>query len=194
MQFLAKTLVNLHHLFLKCREDITEPQIIEDTLYVNGKESYIPGVLIKTIKAFNYLNDSYDYIFRTNLSSFLILDKFEKFLETINQDNVYAVNGLDKGIKFPSGAGFLISKKILKLLNKENILNDNDIFRLGDDLIIGKYLQKLNINIIPIPRYDIKENDDLNISENIFHIRNKISGKRYLEIEIHKKLIAKYYS
>lgn len=184
---------NFHYLFLKSDNKIIDPTIEDDILYVNGTESYIPGVLIKTIKAFKFLEDYYDFIFRTNLSSFLILDRFEKFLEKINENFVHAVIGNRDNILFPSGSGFLISNKILKELNKCDILLDNDIYRYDDDVIIGKYLKILNIEIINPGRYDCKKCDDLNIPENIYHIRNKIEENRSLEIDNYTRLIDKYY-
>jgi hypothetical protein len=185
---------NFHYLFLKSDNKINDPIIIKDVLYVNGRESTIPGVLIKTIKAFKFFEDYYDFIFRTNLSSFLILNRFEKFLKKVDENYVYAVIGIYNNILFPSGSGFLISKKILKMLNKCDILSDNDANIYNDDVIIGKYLKMLNIDIKNPGRYDTKIDDDLNISENIYHIRNKIEEERGLEIEIYEKLISKYYN
>ena len=44
----------------------------------DNHETLIPGILQKTIYSFDYINKHYKYnhIFRTNLSSFLIIDNF----------------------------------------------------------------------------------------------------------------------
>jgi len=56
-------------------------------LYIQGTESYIPGILDKTIKAFKYFeyemkskNVNYDYIIRSNISTIIRFDKLESAL------------------------------------------------------------------------------------------------------------------
>ena len=47
----------------------------KDILYIYGKETYIPGILDKTIQAFDIIHNKmkipYDFIFRTNISTFV---------------------------------------------------------------------------------------------------------------------------
>jgi hypothetical protein len=52
----------------------------DDVIKTDSAENLIPGILIKTIKAFEIVNEKYEYkhILRTNLSSFLILEKLDE--------------------------------------------------------------------------------------------------------------------
>ena len=54
----------------------------KDILYINGKETYIPGILDKTVKSFKYVDNlerkfgkRYDYIVRSNISTIINFDK-----------------------------------------------------------------------------------------------------------------------
>jgi hypothetical protein len=44
------------------------------TIYVKGEETYIPGILNKTIEAIRAIGLDYDFVWRTNLSSVLDFD------------------------------------------------------------------------------------------------------------------------
>jgi hypothetical protein len=66
--------------FIKENNQITIPILINDMIYVKCKPSLSPGILIKTIKSFEYIYNNYNfkYIYKTNLSSFLDLHKFSQ--------------------------------------------------------------------------------------------------------------------
>jgi len=55
-------------------------ELIDNILFIKGeKESYVPGVLDKTIKAFEYVNtndilNKYDYLIRSNISTIINFD------------------------------------------------------------------------------------------------------------------------
>lgn len=97
----------------------------------NTKEGRILGCLDKTIKGYNYVLKKYDfnYIFRCNLSAFIIIDNFLTFYEIIKDDDYYAgcpvyKHGCKEYIdEFMSGSGFLTSKKYSQFLVK-NILEE----------------------------------------------------------------------
>ena len=117
MQKLWKIYMNTHDniksYFIKYSSEIDEEVIINDsTIFIKGSETYIPGCLDKTVKAIEYLlnkNVMFDYIFRTNLSSVVHLDKFYELLN----DNIECAGiiGYINNNKFISGAGMLFSKK-----------------------------------------------------------------------------------
>ena len=129
----------------------------DDKLILNTPESYMPGILIKTIESFKIINNLYDYkhIIRTNLSSFFIVENILKISENLNDNNIYAgVNGIQpaQNIPFVSGSGFWLSRDIVNIiLNNKNKLNKN----LVDDVSIGNILNNNNINKYILDRYDL---------------------------------------
>jgi len=57
--------------------------ISEDSITYRCEESYTPGILLKTIAGYDYIQKhfSYDFILRTNLSSFIHIPRFYDYLE-----------------------------------------------------------------------------------------------------------------
>lgn len=147
---------NIKSYFIKCRENVVEPYIEENTIYTNGTESLVPGILIKTLESIKFLNKinvEYDYIFRTNLSSVLNLNLFYDTIKiNIAKKNIDCA-GVTLG-KFPnlfiSGAGMLLSKKICEHLVATNDFNYEEL----DDVAIGSFLMKNKYMPVPLIRSD----------------------------------------
>ena len=62
----------LRYFFVEFRNNQEEIVIEEnDYIYIKGEESINPGMILKTCKAFEYINSTYNYefIIRTNLST-----------------------------------------------------------------------------------------------------------------------------
>ena len=92
---------------------IMEEDIIEknDFLYINGSESFIPGIFQKSIKAIEYINNkySYDYVIRTNLSTFWHIENLFKLLDNIPKKKFaggYTFQG------FISGTAIIMSRDV----------------------------------------------------------------------------------
>jgi hypothetical protein len=126
-------------------------------LRIRGEESYVPGILDKTIKAFQYaiyhLPTRYDYIFRTNIST--VVD-FRRLLPLIEQSPVEFGCGkihciqpgwrdvrggiTDEryvGIRYPFGTCIIFSGDLLKrVLEKIDEIN----YTLIDDVSIGQFM------------------------------------------------------
>lgn len=180
-QSLWKKYMNLHpnikSYFIKFKKDISKDGYLEDdTIYIDGEESLKPGCLIKTIESINFIlnKEEFDYIFRTNMSSVIDLYKFYDFIKNKN-DDCMAISGIYNNnnikIKFPSGAGFLLSKKICQqLIDNKDKINYN----LIDDVAIGLYLQNQNINIYPLTRFEA-----YNYDKNIDKINNELIKDYY---------------
>jgi hypothetical protein len=140
----------------------------KNTIYCKGNENYIPGILNKTIKSINYCinNFDFDYIYRTNLSTVLNLDKLYEY----TQNNKVNYAGKIYG-NFISGSGILLSKEACTKLSNDKSLIDNEII---DDVSIGnvlnKYYKMENINF-----YHVKDlNDEILHHKNLKDIDNKI--------------------
>ena len=74
-------------IFYKYSEDMDADVLMDGSiLHFKGKESLVPGVLEKTLNAFEYVIDNknidnYDYIIRSNISSIVNFDLLAKELE-----------------------------------------------------------------------------------------------------------------
>lgn len=182
MQNIWKKYMNTHpnikSFFIKGKiTNQTSDIFIDDknsTIHSNIKDSLIPGILIKTIKSFEYIYNNFDfkYIYRTNLSSFLNLEKMNDFAIN-NNFNYGAICGKHGDILFGSGCGFFISKEICDyIIKNKNTLDYN----LYDDVAIGKLLaQKTDIYSVPRLVLTVATNDieRINAEKSIFHYRCK---------------------
>jgi len=152
-QIYMNTNLNIKSYFIKYKVGLCEDVILEnDTIFINGNDSLIPGCLVKTIKSIEFLlkTQEFDFIFRTNMSSVVDLNKLTSLLN--NYKNDYSgVIGYYNNIKFASGAGMLFSKKLCKylIINKANL-----DYNFLDDVAIGLFLQLVNININPLTRFE----------------------------------------
>jgi hypothetical protein len=135
--------------FIRLSESITEELIVneeDNTIYVRGKESYIPGILIKTLKAMQYVFNKYDfkYLIRTNISTFWNFKLYKQKFNIGLNNLVEAAVGYINSDPFPSGMGIVMSRNIiLKMITAQNQFD----FSLYDDVAIGKFLQANNIPI-----------------------------------------------
>lgn len=149
--------------------------IKENILLLDEEDNLIPGIFNKTIKAFEKINLSYDYnyIFRTNLSSFIRIDLLLEKTKDIN--DIYGFIGNYNGINFISGAGMLLTKKNIEYIQtNQNKINKN----LPDDVALSSIFNIKNISVEnnKILRYDFL-NNDLNIDfkklNKYYHFRIK---------------------
>ena len=143
---------NIKSFFIKYNNLMEENIILDnDTIYVKGNESLIPGCLDKTIKSIEYVlnNFEFDFILRTNMSSVFDLQKFYNLL---NKDLICGgIIGIHEEKKYISGAGMLLSKDLCSnLISNKNSLNYNII----DDLSIGEYIRNNNYFITPFTRFE----------------------------------------
>jgi hypothetical protein len=163
--------IKIFLLFSKNTDVSKFSDIRENILLLDTSEDLIPGVLNKTILSFEKINNAfnYNYILRTNLSSFFRLDLLLENIKNIN--NIYGVVGEHDNIKFVSGAGILLTKQNVDyiLLNKNKINNV-----LPDDVALSSIFN------IQYPdkklRYDLINNQtDINFNEinNYYHFRIK---------------------
>ena len=173
----------------------------EQTLYCKLEESYetISEKMKMTFSYFEPVLDNYDYIFRTNLSSFVHFDRYIRYCESLgtrtNFCSAVVGNYINSGIPFPSGAGFTLSPDLVRRFI-ENEYNDNDSI---DDVALAFALQHWSIQIQPANRIDIymplhwsQANFD---DESIYHVR--IKGWdicKINDIEYYKTLVDKFYS
>ena len=168
-----------------------------NVIITNTKENLQPGILEKTVCAFKKINEqyNYNYLIRTNLSSFFLIDNLLKVSENLPVNDVYAgFFGTSRYIKndiYISGSCFWLSKDIVTHIvkNKKKLH-----YSLFDDIAIGILLR--NIKKISLDRYivncDDHFDDIINKTKDYYHIRLK-SDDRNKDVELITKLTKYYY-
>lgn len=183
---------NIKSFFIKSDINIENDIYLNETLntiYIKDIETYSPGIFNKTIKSIEYClnNFEFDYIYRTNLSSFLNLDKMYNFIFN-NHIEYGGVIGNYNNINFASGCGFFMSNDACKfLINYDRTININEYL---DDVTIAIILTK-KYKIDFINRIDIDKIDNIflyNKETDIFHYRCKSDDNHILTIYIMNKL------
>ena len=163
-----KTNKNVDCFFYKGHPDLTKPEFLEDdTLWIRTPET-LENVYEKTLRAFEYFIpklDQYDFVYRSNLSTFVAFEHMLKFCERLTRTlSCGAViggitredeqrNSLETGTSFPGGNGFLLSTDLVKRLVVERIP-----LTMQDDVTIGVALRKWGVRIIEFSRPDLNDN------------------------------------
>jgi hypothetical protein len=131
--------------------------IKEDGLHLTADDNYgNTGQLlaIKTLEAFEYVlkHFEFDYLLRTNQSSYINKERYIKWLEDKPKENFYSgLVGKNQGKTFVSGAAMTFSKDLIEnLVSRKNDLPPNTV----DDVAIAQMLNK--ITRIPAPRINVE--------------------------------------
>jgi len=176
---------------------LKEEYVLDDVskvLYIRVDDS-ITHTFEKMIKAFQFFEpqiENYDFIFRTNLSSFLVLDRYVAYCRNQERERFCsAVIGYGGHI-FPSGSGFTLTPDVAKYVIK-NSCTDTQVI---DDVALGKVLIQGNYRIRPAPRTDLL---DMNVSPlcltdpTTFHFRIK-SNNRLYDTEVYERLVHYFFT
>lgn len=171
-------------------KQLNKPFIIEgDVIYINGTESFIPGILYKTVKTLQILttNKEYDYILRGNISTVINLHKLTNILKLNNTRNIYGGGWIGVtfpmhwsdlsdikfiGTKFSIGTSIIFDKISLKfILDNINKLN----YDIIDDVSFGILMKdNKNVSYIEYPGYKTNWSDDY---KHIVFYRNKSNNR-----------------
>lgn len=168
---------NITAFFIKSDPNLQQDVVLDNdknTIYIRGYEHYLPGIFNKTIASIKYCLQTmdFDFIYRTNLSSFLDLNKMYDFFLSNKIDFGGAIGNKD-GIVFSSGCGFILSKEACIYLTENSSHELHNIYL--DDVVIGYILNKKYPPEV-IGRNDISNIADpcfMNNTTNIFHFRCK---------------------
>jgi hypothetical protein len=203
----------IKYFFVEFREQ--EEMVIEDNdfIYVKGEESINPGMILKTGKAIEYINNTYNYEFivRTNLSTLFHMPNLFEYLHGIPNTN--SCGGFNYR-SFITGTGVILSRDVANQI-VENLFYF-DIVKHNEDLIISAILNKLQI-----PYYNCRifykwglvieeepekygeyhfidtsgtEYKDIDFPDNILHFRIKNLTNRNKDIYYFKLLLNKIYN
>ncbi len=139
---------------------------------------------IKTLHAFRYVlhNYDFDYIFRTNSSSYVDGELLVKKAKTLPEGDFYGgVPGAGPDGPFASGAGILLSKSVI-----EKVLAAESCWRHGliDDVALSQLIKEClqpSIVLQPLPRMEFGSIQELQSArpqdvKNSFHFRCKTNS------------------
>jgi hypothetical protein len=202
--------------FIRGNPYLPEKSRIEgENLFVKCEESYVPGITEKTILSMEEMIPrlhEFDFVLRTNLSSFFVFPRLLDFVKTLPRQRCYAgvqmyfQNFQKYGfVSFVSGAGIFLSPDLVEMLvacKKEIFALDKD---MSDDVLFGLFFQQRGIAAFPAGRIDFSsaqmwlERKD-SIPPEAFHFRAK---SNYLirspeenfddELFINKELLKMFY-
>jgi hypothetical protein len=136
-----------------------KPALDNDLVFDNIPENYYPGMLLKTIKAVEYINStySYEYLVRTNLSTFWVFNKLLNRLSTLPKTNVvcgtYRQTSDNFGNLLPeyiAGTGLIMSRDATDVLISDPMLLD---VNYPEDYAISECFRRNNIQLTrAVPR------------------------------------------
>jgi hypothetical protein len=138
-------------------------------------------------------NYEFDYLFRTNSSSYVSIESLEKFASKLPSKKVFYGPEATLGkIKFRSGSGYLLSKDVV-----QGVLDNHTSWEhcVPEDVAISRVIELRNLAIqkttTRIDILDVKDSQKISpaLEQDIFHFRCKSS---YPEVSI--DLMKKIYS
>jgi hypothetical protein len=149
-------LKNVKTIYYKFDNTIKEDYKLDrNLLKIKGNETYVPGILDKTIKAFEYIKDyDYDYLVRSNISTIINFKLLDDGLTIkpveYSGGEIHNLQWLDEkggiidktnwGLIFVNGTSIIFSKKIInKLLQNKEKIN----YKLIDDVSIGLFMRDI---------------------------------------------------
>ena len=204
--YMRKYAYNIKFFFVEGDPNIRVPmEVIDNNIFVKDKETYSPGIFIKTVKALRYINDNYnyDYLIRTNASSFFNIENMLEYLSNLPKEN-YAI-GFTLNIpvhgNFLHGTSTIITKDITYYLYNYNNFN----LKIADDVLMSLILKSQNItlNVLDETRLQFLINNIYDEShpkilaeDNIlyYRVKNDNNGNRDLDIMYFKFLLQKIYN
>lgn len=186
--------------FIKGNSHLKVPFMIEDdVIWLQSAETWVPGIINKTILAMEamlpHMNE-FDYVVRTNLSSFYVFERLLKFLETCPKKGFYG--GSDTGDPaIGSGCGYILSPDLVELLvnNKQFFMNNGSA---ADDQLVGMFLKDQGIklvyhNRVAFPALESWRVNKCKIPDYEFHFRLK-NVNHDDELYIYAQLIKMFYA
>ena len=110
-----------------------------DLVYEDISETYVPGILQKTLRAMKHVHDTctYDYLIRTNISTMWDLRNIEQLLLSCPTSRCYAGGHNLNPMNIYSGVSIILTPDLV-----EECINQQDkfIMNLPDDIAIGVFI------------------------------------------------------
>jgi hypothetical protein len=178
----------IDYYFYKANPHQSEEIVVGDHMLSFRMPESLHTVYEKTLRAFAYIMpmlDRYDFVLRSNLSSFFLIDRYLSTAASWPRQGLYAGNIVrDSGFTFASGSGFTLSSDLVR-----RVAVERPPCVIIDDVSIGIAMSRWGIPIVsypfvlgPIP-YDV-------IPPTVFQIR--VANKHYdrmIDVIEHQKMV-----
>lgn len=171
---------NIDFYFLYNDPSIEKEYIIHgNDIFFQEKETFVPGIFNKTIKAMKICNyNNYDYIIRTNLSTFFYMPGLFIFLQNAEPTKIYApLVKYSKRYQYTFPVGFCI---IIHKSNVDKLMSNLCIIKMKynnerypDDVLFGIIFNELGMTYDNIIQTSLIRSDQIyNIVPSQKHILN----------------------
>jgi hypothetical protein len=185
-----------------------------DILFIKGEETFLPGILEKTLKAFEYFKDElpkYTHVVRSNISTVIDFKKLKRELakEEINYGGGVLINLTSislpygtmrdpnwMGTTYSSGTAIIFSSKTVQNMLKQMATIPRDVI---DDVALGIYIREQEPEIEPknigkwhvVPDMSSEKPEEMEkmIHTNDFIFYRNNNGNRELDAEQMKKIV-----
>lgn len=164
------SILKLKTFFLKFVKDLKEPYICDGILHLNGIESFIPGILEKSIKGFEFFEkelDKYDYVIRSNISTIidfpLLVQDLEKtpirfygggYKRTLNWRGGGIVDNTWYGTEFILGTSIIFTSYAIKcLLEKKDLIRFDIIDDVSFAVFVREHYPNEKVQCINMSKY-----------------------------------------
>lgn len=204
---------NIEAYFIQADPNLSSPyEIQEDIIWSKTEENLKPGILNKTILSIECMLPrlhEFDYVIRTNLSSFYVFPRLLNFLKTLPRSGCYSGYPIApyhyQGGKlvFGHGCGFIMSSDVAAYLvgHQEELRKTPYFEEFNDDVNIGYFFKKSGIQLIPAPLTWLETPEQWkkykkNKSDNDFHFRVKHQDhelRSTFDISILQCLLKEFY-
>lgn len=182
-----------------------EYKIDKDIIWVKTQESWRPGMINKTVMSLEVMQPrfhEFDYILRTNLSSFYVFNNLISVLQNMPREKFVMSKryGNENGYLRPHGSGYIISTDIANdiIRNKSLLMNSKE----ADDEQMGRffdtqdynYYDELRIDIHHYIFWDLLRNQ---IPVNTVHFRVKMDDPNIrlaVDVPIQRQLLSFFYN
>lgn len=184
-------------------------EIKGDTIWSKTEESLNPGILNKTVSSLEAMlprMHEFDYVVRTNLSSFYVFPQLLNFLKTLPRNKCYSGPChyiWNDQFMFAGGYGFILSRDVAQLFvqEKKALLEQGKMLGVNDDVAIGAFLKNENIHLIAHNRTILSSIAEFNNYKDffsdkkfLFRLKNDVSKLRATdEVYIQKQMFKKFY-
>jgi hypothetical protein len=187
----------IHSYFYKADPNLDVPARLVDanTLMVRSEES-LDTCYEKMLLAFDFFRPvlrQYTFIFRTNLSSFVVFPKYIEYLKTAPTTAFCSAQIDEDTITFPAGAGFTITPDLV-----ERLVIERPLKFIQDDVTLGKALHSWGVTITPVERVNIYYQSEEHLVEKAanskhYHYRLKSNTDRNRDLMLQDRLFELQY-
>lgn len=187
-------------------------QMDYDLVFNDIEENYYPGMITKTVRALEYINQhyTYDYLIRTNLSTFWDFDLLIHRLSRLPATNCLTgtlrtcVYGREQSPMYVAGVDLILSYDLVKELVKEQ--NKLCSLRLPEDWALSQFF--IDRNLMPKPSCpgaihhmdkfpQFSEQDvltEISLAKQMNHDHFRLKNRnRDIDIKIAESLLKEYY-